>query len=181
MLTTQQMKKLLISSGYPRSGNTYLNYCLHLLYFPNEVVNNNIHTVTGIEKLDKVIVPFRNPLDCISSWYTYPWESSIQEDIQYYIRFHKAVLDNLHKIVLIDFDFFTQDIDYIKDKVFKNFGIDTTNFVTDIQVKETMLANSKELNLPRNNKLELDVVKAELQQIPEFTECIDLYARLKRI
>jgi len=173
------MKELLITSGFPRSGSTYLNQAINLLYYPEQEVNWNRHTVIAIEKANKIIVPFRNPLDAIASWKTYPLESTLDQDIKFYIRFYKAVLDNLHKIVLMDFDYFTKDIDYIKDKVFKNFGIGTDNYVTDAQVKEAMLFNDKELNLPRNNKEELDAVKTELQGMAGFNECVELYNALK--
>ena len=125
------------------------------------------------------MVPFRNPLDAISSWHKWPSTCELEADVRYYIRFHKAVLDNLHKVVLMDFDYFTKDLDYIKNKVFKNFGIGTDNQVTDAQVKEVMLAGGKEINLPRNNKEELDIVKAELQRMAGFNECVELYNALK--
>lgn len=181
MLIMQQMNKLLITSGYPRSGNTYLNYALNLLYYPEESANWNNHTVVAVEKANKIMVPFRNPLDSISSWHKYPWQSTMIDDINYYIRFYSAILGSLDKVVLMDFDYFTKDIDYIKDKIFKNFSIGTDNYVIDAQVKEAMLANGKDINLPRNYKEELDAVKAELQQMPEFTQCVELYERLKQV
>lgn len=173
------MKELLITSGYPRSGSTYLNQALNLLYYPERQVNLNEHTVITITNGNNIIVPFRKPLDAIASWKIYPLESTLDQDIKFYIRFHKAVLDNLYKVILMDFDYFTKDIDYIKNKVFKNFGIGTDNYVTDAQVKKAMLANGKEINLPRNNKEELDAVKAELQGMAGFNECVELYNALK--
>ena len=173
------MKELLITSGYPRSGNTYLNQTLNLLYYPKQEVNYNYHTVQAIINHKKIIVPFRNPLNAIASWHILPSAGKLDADIRYYIRFHKAVFDNLNKIVLMDFDYFTKDIDYIKNKVFENFGIGTDNQVIDSQIRETMLANNKEINLPRNNKEELDIVKAELQRMAGFNECVELYNALK--
>lgn len=170
-----------VISGYPRSGNTYLSFAFKLLYYPDLELYRHHHTVITISKFDRIFIPFRNPLDCIASWSNYPISSKIEDDIKFYIRFHKAVLDNIYKVILMDFDYFTKDIDYIKNKVFNNFGIGTDNNVTDAQVKEEMIANSKEINLPRNNKEELDAVKAELQQIPEFAQCVELYERLKQV
>lgn len=175
------MKELLITSGFPRSGSTYLNQAINLLYYPEQEVNWNRHTVVAIENATTIMVTFRNPVDAIASWHKYPSFGQLDADIKYYIRFYKAVLDNLNKVVLMDFDCFTKDIDYIKDKIFKNFGIGTDNYVTDARVKEAMLANGKDINLPRNNKEELDAVKAELQQMSEFAECLELYERLKQV
>lgn len=173
------MKDLLITSGFPRSGSTYLNQAINLLYYPEQEVNWNRHTVVAIENATTVMVTFRNPVDAIASWHKYPSFGQLDADIKYYIRFYKAVLDNIKKVVLMDFDCFTKDIDYIKDKIFKNFGIGTDNYVTDAQVKEAMLANGKEINLPRNNQEELEAVKIALVETPEFQTCLDLYAQLK--
>jgi hypothetical protein len=81
----------------------------------------------------------------------------------------------------MDFDNFTQDIEYIKSQVADNYSLTTDALVTNDEVKMAMLVNGKEINLPRNNKAELDLIKASLESMPEFTECIDLYARLKQI
>ena len=125
------------------------------------------------------MVTFRNPADSIASWQKYPSNGQLEEDVKFYIRFYSAVLDNLNKVVLMDFEYFTKDIDYIKDKVFKNFGIETNRYVTDEQVKQAMLANDKHINLPRNNQEELALVKEQLKTMPDFDKCLELYAKLK--
>ena len=173
------MKELLITSGFPRSGSTYLNQALNLLYYPEQEVNWNRHTVVAIEKANRIMVTFRNPADSIASWQKYPSNGHLEEDVRFYIRFYSAVLDNLNKVVLMDFDYFTKDIEYIKDKVFKNFSIETNRYVTDAQVKEAMLANGKDINLPRNNKEELALVKEQLQNTAGFDKCLELHAQLK--
>lgn len=173
------MKELLITSGYPRSGSTYLNQALNLLYYPEQKVNTNKHTVSAIDKANRIMVTFRNPVDSVASWQKYPSSGNLEADVKFYIRFYSAVVSNLDKVVLMDFDFFTKDIDYIKDKVFKNFGLTASRFVTDEDVKQAMLTNGKEINLPRNNQEELAQVKEELPNVPGFDKCLELYAQLK--
>ena len=173
--------KDLITSAFPRSGSTYLNQALQLLFYPSDSVNLNRHTVSSIEKSEKIIVPFRNPKDSIASWHKYPSNGLLEADIKYYVRFYSFVLGNLDKVVLMDFDNFTQEIEYIKSKVFDNYNLITNALVTNDEVKMAMLVNGKEINLPRNNKEELDLIKASLESMPEFNQCIDLYARLKQI
>ena len=173
------MKRELITSGYPRSGNTYLNEALNHLYYSKDDFFWNRHEVVAIEKADLILVPFRKPIDSIASWHNYPSSHNLELDVKYYIRFYTAVLDNLNKVVLMDFDFFTKDIDYIKDKVFKNYGLTTSRFVTDEDVKQAMLTNGKEINLPRNNQEELARIKEELPNVPGFDKCLELYAQLK--
>ena len=174
------MKELLITSGFPRSGNTYLNQALNLLYYPNETVNENRHTVIAIEKFDKIMVPFRNPLDSIPSWQKFPSGGYLEEDVKFYIRFYSAVLTNLHKIVLMDFESFTKDIEYIKNKVLKTFNLDSKQDITDFEIKEKMLMNGKNKNLPQNNQEELLEVKLVLQDLPNFAECLELHNLLKK-
>jgi hypothetical protein len=173
--------KELITSGFPRSGNTYLNQALQLMYYPSDLVNDNRHTVVAIEKSKKIMVPFRNPIDCIASWHKYPSSGELELDIKYYIRLYSFVLNNLNKVVLMDFDLFTNDLEYIKTKVFENFGLTTAQNVTDSQIKEAMLTNGRERNLPQNNKEEINTTKAALQTIPEFSQCSDIYQQLKSI
>ncbi len=173
------MKELLTTSGFPRSGNTYLNQSLNLLYYPKQEVNFNRHTVAAINKSNRIIVPFRNPTDSIASWHNYPSGGELESDVKFYIRFYSAVLDNITKVVLMDFDYFNKDINYIKNQVLKNFSIETYSFVTDSQIKEAMFTNGKDINLPRNNKEELALVKNQLQNTTGFDKCLELYNQLK--
>ena len=173
------IKDLLVTSGYPRSGNTYLNQALNLLYYPEFSPNRHRHTVNAIEKADKVIVPFRKPIDAIASWHRYPLRSTVIEDINFYIRFHQAVLDNLGKACLMDFDKFTVSVDYIKERVFENFGINPLHHVTDFDIKSAMISNKRELNLPRNNQEELQTAKELISNTEGFDKCLELYAQLK--
>jgi hypothetical protein len=174
------MKELLVTSGFPRSGNTYLNYALHLIFYPNQEVNYISHLVNAIKANKKIIVPFRNPVDSISSWHHLVFNNNLLSDIKYYLRFHYAVKENLNKVTLMDFDYFTKDITYIKDKVAANFSISTDKIVTVNEVKNAMLNNNKEINLPRNNKDLLNKTKDKLIQMPELQECIDLYDNLRK-
>jgi hypothetical protein len=171
--------KELITSAFPRSGSTYLNQALNLLYYPQEPTNNNRHSVVAIEKTQKIMVPFRNPRDSIASWHKYPSNGLLEADIKYYVRFYSYVLDNLNKVVLMDFDNFTQDIEYIKSQVSINYSLTTDRLITNDEVKMAMLVNGKEINLPRNNKAELDLIKSNLELMPEFQECKELYVTLK--
>lgn len=173
--------KDLITSAFPRSGSTYLNQALQLLFYPSDPVNLNRHSVVAIEKSEKIMVPFRNPKDSIASWHKYPSHGLLEADIKFYIRFYSYVLNNLNKVVLMDFDKFTQDIEYIKSQVSANYNLTTDSSASNDEVKMAMLVNGKEINLPRNNKEELDLIKSDLESIPEFNQCIDLYARLKQI
>ena len=125
------------------------------------------------------MVPFRNPLDSIPSWQKFPSGGCLEEDVKFYIRFYSAVLTNLHKIVLMDFESFTKDIEYIKNKVSKTFNLDSKQNITDFKIKEKMLMNGKNKNLPQNNQEELNIIKEQLTEEPLFIECVKLFNKLK--
>jgi hypothetical protein len=80
----------------------------------------------------------------------------------------------------MDFDLFIKDIDYIKNKVFANFNIDTNNQVTDFQIKKSIINKEKEINLPRNNKEELQVIKELISNTQGFDTCLELYNNLMK-
>jgi hypothetical protein len=169
--------KNLITSAFPRSGSTFLNFSLKSLYY-NEEPNINFHTTVSINKYEKIIVPFRNPTDSIASWNLYPSNHPLEMDIKYYIRFYTEALNKSKKVIFFDFNKFTIDLEYIKRGVYENFNIEPINQTTIQDIKASMVIAKKDINLPRNNKKELDIIKQELYAIPAFDECQELYKRL---
>jgi hypothetical protein len=184
-----QNKSNICVSGYPRSGNTFLNYVIFKMY-PSLNVFNNFHTIKSIENHSTVFIPIRNPIDCIGSWayyqkyyfgdgYLFKIEDintdTITNDINYYLRFHNDAMNFKNKITLLDFDVFTKDINYIEDKFKikkeKNVNIDT--------VKRQMSMTDKKINLPANNKKKLNEIKEQVSQHPRIQECYDLYNKLR--
>jgi len=175
------VKDFLFTTGFPRSGNTYLNYSFRSLYYPEENPRLNFHSVSSIEKYDHLFVPFRNPEDCIASWHKYPSGGQLEEDIKYYLRFYRAALENLDKITLMDFNKFTTSLEYIKDKVKGSLDLESVANPTDSEIKLAMLDSGKTINLPVNNKAELDIIKAQIAEMPSFQECLELYESLKSV
>ena len=155
----------------------YLNYALNLLYYPEETVNINNHTTQAIKNNSKIIVPFRNPIDCISSWNLYQEfdDKSLEKDIKFYNRFYTFVIENLNKCVLLDFSKITNDIEYIKTKIYFNFLIESKNIITSEDVKNKMQQDEHYDNLPRNDKDKLDAIKLELKNNFDLNNSINLY------
>ena len=173
------MKDVLVTTGFPRSGNTFLNYSLQSLFYPQNKPNINFHTVIAMEKYLKIMVPFRNPIDAISSWNYYPSGHSLNEDIKYYVRFYKAALE-AKNVIFADFDKFTTDLDYIKQLVSFNFGPVLFHETSINNIKASMKSENKFLNLPDDNRqILIDEIKSNLIKIPELQECIDLYNQIK--
>ena len=169
--------------GYPRSGNTYLNHYVSMAYGNGEF-KGNWHTVDKVEtSTDKVLVSIRNPLDCISSWANYQLslfnfdltevtEESVEDDINYYLRFMQAVLDNKDNVVIFDFDEFTADLSYV-DNLISEIGLTKLTSVSDEDVKDAMVENQRQKNLPEDN--DLNAIKTMVQNNPKYTDCVALY------
>lgn len=173
------MKNQLITSGYPRSGNTFLAYALKAIYYPNEPLNQRYHTLFTIEKEEKTIVPFREPADCIASWKNHREGDDIILDLKFYIRFYNGVLENLNKVILMDFNRFTVDTEYIKSRIKTKLGFNPVANPTIDEIKVSMKDLHRNKNLPQDNQSVLDLLKAEASSSELFSECLEIYTKLK--
>jgi hypothetical protein len=180
--TMSNLQELLVTSGFPRSGNGFVNFAFTKL-FNLERPNPNTHTVILIEKREHTFVPFRNPLDCISSWHLYQNEfmqkqEFIENDLKFYLRFHNSLDKLSDKITLLDFDLFKNDLIYLSTKVTNLYGV-TPSDVTLEEVKMFMNESNREMNLPRNTETE----KLEIQQLIKennlYQECVNVFQSIK--
>jgi hypothetical protein len=177
------MKKTLITCGFPRSGNTFLNQMLNLTFFPELDVNLRHHSVKFLTNQEKVIVPLRNPADAMTSWHLFrsPKDVNLDLHIKFYLRFHKAVLQKKSDVVILNFDSFTKDNDYVKIQIFDKFNAKAKQNVTCEQVKEIMLEKGYLKNLPQDNQMETKIVKEKLSNLSGFDQCVELYNNLKAL
>jgi len=166
-------KNKLITSGYPRSGNMFLNYALSEMYFPNEEPQNPEHFVYVLEQNNNVIIPLRNPEDCIYSWHNFKIqkENSLTPDFIFYKRFHLYVLENINRHMVLDFNLFTKDLSYISNRL----NLKPINYSTVDLVKDRMLKDNNHWNLPRNDYNFNRATKEEVLANPMMDECKALY------
>ena len=175
-------KDLLKVIGFPRSGNTFLNFALQDIYYPDELVNDVHHIAIDISLYNKLVVPLRNPIDAIASWHLFaPRMKSdhFPTNINYYTEFHFYVLNNIDKVKILDFNIFTNNLKYIEDNVFDFFNIEIKKNTSIDKVKNNMINSNKEKNLPNQNKKELEAIKYELKQNNKIQECFEIYNKLK--
>jgi hypothetical protein len=175
--------------GYPRSGNTFLNFVIGKMY-PSLGQLNNFHTIKSIQNHTKVFMSIRNPIDCIASWAYYQKyyfgdgysfkiknidNDTISKDINYYLRFHNNAINFIDKITVLDFDLFTKDTNYIEYKL----GIVREKKINVENIKKEMSMSDKKINLPTNNKKKLNEIKEQVSQHPRIQECYNIYNTLK--
>ena len=171
-------KHRLTTSGFPRSGNVFLNFALKELYF-NEDVYEQSHMVLTLKENPNSFVPIRKPEDAIASWNLaqkdLPLGSNLDNDIKFYIRFHTYVLENINTLNVMDFDKFSVDIEYIKNKVYSAIEINPIKNVTIEEIKSSISETGRIYNLPRDNRDELDMVRNQVVAHSQFNQCKDLY------
>lgn len=138
------------------------------------------HKRKDFEKYDRIIMPLRSPVEAIASSHIFAKEmNDLNLHLKFYLYFHKFALMYKKRIVIMKFEQFTTDIDYIKTQVLENFQIEPQNEVSIEEIKNSMLNHDESYFLPRNNKDELDRVKGEILASPYFDECLELYEKLK--
>lgn len=180
--------------GYPRSGNTYMQYALSFMY-PDNMYPSARHTVwetkEELKNSNIVVVVFRHPLDSITSWSLYRkeyispvdemnWDGmSIEDDIKFYLRFYNEMLTLKEHLIFVDFDKFIVDSHYIENEVKAKFNLSAKHIPTPDEIKNTMRQSIAILNLPRDTKPLIEAKKPQVQAHSLFSDTLSLYQTLQ--
>lgn len=183
-LDNYKLQEALTIYGYPRSGNTFINHAFFKMYdFAH--INFNRHTVKSIAERQHTFIPFRDPLEAISSWHIYQQVHFldirfIENDIKFYIRFHEEALKMKDKISFLDFDLFKNDLKYLEDSVSSLYDVAAIPVKVE-EVKDFMAQRRLVLNIPRAD----DEIKQEVMSFIEkqdlYSRCLELYDEIKKI
>ncbi len=87
-------------------------------------------------------------------------------------------MNNLNKVTLMNFDYFTKDLEYIKGKVKESINIESIYSVSDKQIKDYMIEDKKNKNLPLSNPDNVSIIKETLVNTEIFKECLVIYDNL---
>lgn len=180
-------KKQIIVSGFPRSGNTFLRNLIKNSY-TNFIVPIHIHNFAYVEQnYDKnyFIVPIRNPKDAIGSW-DYYRDFYVEKNSHinnfdkksgffYYNNFYERVLKLSDKVLILDFDKFTSDVEYVYSSIYKFYSEAPEVKITIDDIKELMILNGQNINIPQNNKESLDIYKNNVLLDNDYYKCLELY------
>ena len=112
---------MLVSTGFPRSGNHFLNNLLRMS-FPGKIKNEVTHNIETLET-PGCIVPVRNPYQSIPSWSKFCNEPDIDGISRWYLRFNKKILDNINNLFVIDFNQLVENPLEIVDKVSNKYNL----------------------------------------------------------
>jgi len=193
---------LVFSTGYQRSGNTFLAFILAEVINKERLVSH-LHKIAPIKIALKkglyVVVVVRNPNESISSAYlkyhemhNVKMETKINNKIltkliNDYYSFNKYFLINKEKVLLIDFNNLIKDTNFVVKDILKFINIDIAeNLDENIQksinnyIKKKSLKNTIGSSLPSEEKEALkSLIKKHVLKNQKFNECIDLYDKLK--
>ena len=132
-----------ISAGFPRSGNKFLNDLLSQA-FPDKV-NDFTHNVQTLE-IPNCIVTIRNPYQSVPSWSAFSGEQDLEAIARWYMRFNGKVLDNINNLITIDFVELSTTPLLIVDKVSKHLGLIPKEIDTSVLNKNSKFKEYKEYN-----------------------------------
>lgn len=111
----------LITSGFPRSGNTFLGQLLEQS-FPNVDVAEFTHNTNTLD-IAGCIVPLRDPYLSVPSWCIFSGEQDLESTARWYMRFNTKVLNNIDNLFIVDFvELSTTPLSVI-DKISNQFNI----------------------------------------------------------
>jgi hypothetical protein len=177
-------KEMLRLTGFPRSGNKFVISAVKLLYFPELDHNSTYHSPDGVFSNTEYpnLFVVRNPKDAVSSWVYHARHNMGERNnpnyappgsLLFYESFLLAALNNIENVCILSFDSFTNDIEYIKQRINNAFMIENTGEATVQDVKDYMTTNSMELSLPSD--ADLTGLRIETESDPEYARIYSLY------
>lgn len=183
-LDNYKLQEALTIYGYPRSGNTFINHAFFKMYDLAHI-NFNRHTVKSITERDHTLVPFRHPLEAISSWHIYQQVHFldirfIENDIKFYNRFYEEALKMKDKITFLDFDLFKNNLKYLEDKVLYLYNVTAKPFA-DYEIKDFMAHRKLSLNIPRNDGEIKQEVMSFVEKQDLYKKSLDIYNQIKSL
>lgn len=135
----------IISAGFPRSGNKFLNDLLNQAFLGK--VNDFTHSIQTLGT-PNCVVPIRNPYQSIPSWSAFSGEQDLEATARWYMRFNSKVLDNISNLIVIDFVELSTNPLLVIDKVSKHLGLIPEEINISVLNKNSKFKEYKEYNSP---------------------------------
>lgn len=149
------------------------------MYFPEDNRNGVDHMTITIKGREKTLVNIRKPEECIVSWHLFKHKvrhlPDLDSDINFYIRYHSAIKENIDKCIVMEFDKFTTSHKYIEDKVYNVFNIIKVQDYDLEKIKEGIIKDEPVRHLPGDSYTNREEVKMNLINHEKYNQCLDLY------
>ena len=135
----------IISAGFPRSGNKFLNDLLSQ-GFPGRV-DDFTHSVHTLE-IPNCVVPIRSPYQSVPSWSAFSGDQDLEAIAKWYMRFNTKILDRIDNLIVIDFIELSTNPLSIVEKVSNYLGLISKEIDTSVLNKNSKFKEYKEYNSP---------------------------------
>jgi len=176
-------KNTFFVGGYPRSGNTFLEFVLSKTYGTQNVLRSH-STLDLAQNYDKdVCVVIRNPIQAIASWHQYRTQTgihfdknlSLEADFNYYLRFYKYVQKHFDQLLLLDFSQFSCNITYIQNKIESKYHRKLSVSLDIEALKKEMIVRGGANHLPRKANTSRKQIELQVLEHPLLKDATDLY------
>lgn len=183
--------------GFPRSGNSYVDYFLRNFH-PHLDYSHHLHTIAGIKiaikKGTTPIILIRNPLDVVASFSimkSYYNKGSLSDNnliiniINEYIDYYQFVFDNFNKLKILPFtkimnieelnDFFCNNLSNIN----KGYSVEELKAFHENFVKMQSEKPSDRTSTPnekRNSKKK--IIKERILNLDSYKKANTLYLKI---
>jgi len=181
-------KNNFLVAGYPRSGNTFLAFAIKKFYKDDYKHILRSHSTIDVELNmgKKICVVIRNPVECIASWNHYRIQTgmhtehnlTLDADFNYYLRFYNFIEKNLEQIALMDFAKFSNDSNYLIEKIKTKFNETPLLTLSCESLKEEMMSRGGANHLPRNFSLTRQNIENEVLEHQLYNDVVSLYQGL---
>ena len=172
-------------SGYPRSGNTFLNFVVRELYG-----SKNPYLVRSHDELDilnnlekNVCVVIRNPLQSIASYNQFRTQLTtdkntnvtLDDDFDRYLRYYNFIDKHLDQVLLMNFAKFSKDSEYIINKINTKFNVKPLVHLDVKVLKQKMTEKGGRNHLPRKPNETRQQIENEVLEHPLYKDVLDLH------
>ena len=178
------MKNIIYVTGYGRSGNTFLQIALEKMYNKIIVSDHNHTSLYFVNRLGfQIVMPIRNPLDAVASFYTFQTynkiETTLDKCLNHYIEYFTQVNKHKNKLCLLDFDKMTKNIEYVKNEIKRKYSLESNNNIDLKQIEREMIAYYPMFFYKRTKAKTTEQTKQEILTSRNYVEAVNIWKNLQ--
>jgi len=179
------MNNIIYVTGYGRSGNTFLQLALEKMYNQVIVSDHNHNSLYFVNRLgSQIVMPIRNPLDSVASFYTFQTynkiNTTLDKCLNHYIEYFTQVNKHKDKLCLLDFEEMTKNLEYVKNKIKNKYSLESNKNIDLKQIETDMASNYPMFFYNRSKAKPTERTKQEILTLSNYLEALDVWNNLYR-
>ena len=178
------MGNLIYVTGYGRSGNTFLQIALQKMYSKVIVSDHNHNSLYFVNRLgSNVVIPIRNPLDSVASYYSFltynKVTTTIDKCLENYIDYFSKIQHHKDKLCLLDFNKMTTDLTYIENQIENKYGCAVDKKIDIKEVEQEMTKNHSMFFYTRSEAKASQKIKQQVLDSNYYNQALTLWGQNK--